>query len=57
MEVIRLRNRKTKDTLFSSDFEEVVKIGGKFTEVYEGLLYIEKSEHLFAKTQSKNSSN
>ena len=41
IEVNRLRNGYFTDTLTSVDIEEIVKIGGKVIEVYEGVLYRE----------------
>ena len=41
IEVNRLRNGYIIDTLTSVDNEEIVKIGGKVIEVYEGVLYRE----------------
>ena len=41
IEVNRLRNGYIIDTLTSVDIEEIVKIGGKVIEVYEGVLYRE----------------
>ena len=41
MEVNRLRNGYITDTLTSVDIQEIVKIGGKVIEIYEGVIYRE----------------
>ena len=44
IEVNRLRNGYIIDTLTSVDIEEIVKIGGKIIEIYEGVIYRENFE-------------
>ena len=39
MEINRMRNGYIIDTLTSVDIQEIVKIGGKFIEIYEGVIY------------------
>ena len=39
-----MRNRYIIDTLTSVDFQEIVKIGGKGIEIYEGVIYRESSK-------------
>ena len=39
MEINRLRNGYIIDTLTSVDNQEMVKIGGKIKEIYEGIVY------------------
>ena len=41
IEVKRLRNGYIIDTLTSVDIQEIVKIGGKVVEIYEGVIYRE----------------
>ena len=41
IEVNRLRNGYITDTLTSVDIQEIVKIGGKVVEIYEGVIYRE----------------
>jgi len=41
VEVNRLRNGYIIDTLTSVDIQEIVKIGGKVIEIYEGVIYRE----------------
>ena len=41
IEVNRLRNGYITDTLTSVDIQEIVKIGGKIIEIYEGVIYQE----------------
>ena len=41
VEVNRMRNGYIIDTLTSVDIQEIVKIGGKMIEIYEGVLYRE----------------
>ena len=41
MEVNRMRNGFIIDTLTSVDIQEIVKIGGKVVEIYEGVIYRE----------------
>ena len=41
LEVNRMRNGYIFDTLTSADFQEIVKIGGKVIEIYEGFFYRE----------------
>ena len=41
IEINRMRNGYNIDTLTSVDFQEVVKIGGKVKEIYEGVIYRE----------------
>ena len=41
VEVNRMRNGYIIDTLTSADIHEIVKIGGKVVEVYEGVIYRE----------------
>ena len=41
IEVNRLRNGYITDTLTSVDIQEIVKIGGKVIEIYEGVIYRE----------------
>ena len=41
MEVNRMRNGYIIDTLTSVDIHEIVKIGGKVVEIYEGVVYRE----------------
>ena len=41
IEINRMRNGYIKDTLISVDIQEVVKIGGKVIEIYEGVIYRE----------------
>ena len=56
IEVNRMRNGYIIDTLTSVDIQEIVKIGGKVVEIYEGVIYREnfkispfrKVEKLFA---------
>ena len=36
-----MRNGYIKDTLTSDDIQEIVKIGGKVIEIYEGVIYRE----------------
>ena len=36
-----MRNGYIIDTLISIDFQEIVKIGGKVIEIYEGVIYRE----------------
>ena len=37
-EINRLRNGSIEDTLTSVDIQEIVKIGGKVVEIYEGVI-------------------
>ena len=39
IEVNRMRNGYIVDTLTSVDIQEIVKIGGKVVEIYEGVIY------------------
>ena len=39
IEVNRLRNGYITDTLTSVDIQEIIKIGGKVVEIYEGVIY------------------
>ena len=39
LEVNRMRNGYIIDTLTSVDIQEIVKIGGKVVEIYEGVIY------------------
>ena len=41
IEVNRLRNGYITDTLTSVDIQEIVKIGGRVVEIYEGVIYRE----------------
>ena len=41
IEIIRMRNGNIIDTLTSVDIQEIVKIGGKVIEIYEGVIYRE----------------
>ena len=41
IEINRMRNGYIVDTLTSVDIQEIVKIGGKVIEIYEGVLYRE----------------
>ena len=41
IEVNRMRNGYIIDTLTSLDFQEIVEIGGKVIEIYEGVIYRE----------------
>ena len=41
MEINRMRNGYIFDTLTSVDIQEIVKIGGKVVEIYEGVIYRE----------------
>ena len=41
LEVNRMRKGYIIDTLMSVDIQEIVKIGGKVTEIYEGVIYRE----------------
>ena len=41
IEINRVRNRYIVDTLTSVDIQEIVKIGGKVIEIYEGVIYRE----------------
>ena len=41
IEVNRMRNGYIIDTLTSVDIQEIVKIGGKVVEIYEGVIYRE----------------
>ena len=41
MEINRMRNGYIIDTLTSVDIQEIVKIGGKIIENYEGVVYKE----------------
>ena len=41
MDVNRKRNEYIIDTLTSVDFQEIVEIGGKVIEIYEGVIYRE----------------
>ena len=41
IEINRMRNGYIIDTLTSVDIQEIVKIGGKVIEVYEGVIYRE----------------
>ena len=41
IEVNRMRNGNIIDTLTSVDIQEIVKIGGKVVEIYEGVIYRE----------------
>ena len=41
MEIIRMKNGYIQDTLTSVDIQEIVKIGGKVIEIYEGVIYRE----------------
>ena len=44
IEIIRMRNGYIVDTLTSVDIQEIVKIGGKVIEIYEGVVYRENSK-------------
>ena len=44
IEIIRMRNGYIVDHLTSVDIQEIVKIGGKVVEIYEGVIYREKFE-------------
>ena len=44
IEVNRMRNGYIIDTLTSVDIQEIVKIGGKVVEIYEGVIYRENFE-------------
>ena len=44
MEINRMRNGYIIDTLTSVDIQEIVKIGGKLVEIYEGVIYRKKFE-------------
>ena len=46
-----MRNRYIVDHLTSVDIQEIVKIGGKVVEIYEGVIYGEnfKKYHLLKK--------
>ena len=44
MEINRMRNGYIIDTLTSADIQEIVKIGGKVIEIYEGIIYRENFE-------------
>ena len=48
IEVNRMRNGYIIDTLTSVDIQEIVKIGGRVIEIYEGVVYREnfKYQHL-----------
>ena len=39
IEINRMRNGYIIDTLTSVDFQEIVKIGGKVIEIYEGVIF------------------
>ena len=41
MEIIRMRNGYIIDHLTSVDIQEIVKIGGRVIEIYEGVIYRE----------------
>ena len=41
MEINRMRNGYIIETLTSVDIQEIVKIGGKVVEIYEGVIYRE----------------
>ena len=41
IEINRMRNGYIIDTLTSVDFQEIVKIGGKVVQIYEGVIYRE----------------
>ena len=41
MDINRMRNGYIVDTLTSVDIQEIVKIGGKVIQIYEGVLYRE----------------
>ena len=41
-EILRMRNGYIVDNLTSVDLQEIVKIGGKVIEIYEGVIYREK---------------
>ena len=41
IEINRMRNGYIKDTLTSVDIQEIVKIGGKVVEIFEGIIYRE----------------
>ena len=41
IEINRMRNGYIVDTLTSVDIQEIVKIGGKVIEIYEGVIYRE----------------
>ena len=41
LEVNRMRNGYIIDTLTSLDIQEIVKVGGKVIEIYEGVIYRE----------------
>ena len=42
IEISRMRNGYIIDTLTSVDIQEIVKIGGRVEEIYEGVIYREK---------------
>ena len=42
IEINRMRNGYNIDTVTSVDIQEIVKIGGKVVEIYEGVFYREK---------------
>ena len=44
IEINRMRNGYIIDTLTSVDIQEIVKIGGKVIEIYEGVIYKENSK-------------
>ena len=44
IEINRMRNGYTIDTLTSVDIQEIVKIGGKVIEIYEVVIYQENFE-------------
>ena len=44
IEINRMRNGYTIDHLTSVDIQEIVKIGGKVIEIYEGVIYRENSK-------------
>ena len=41
IEVNGMKNGYTLDSITSADFQEIVKIGGKVIEIYEGVIYRE----------------
>ena len=41
MDINRMRNGDFVDTLTSVDIQEIIKIGGKIIEIYEGVIYRE----------------
>ena len=45
MEIIRMRNGYIVNTLTYVDNQEIVKIGGKVIEIYEGVIYREIFEY------------